>query len=222
MEDRPLDSSEYDIHEPETKDMEAVIPVSEAGVSILDAIREQLGIVPEKVPNDIKTPHEPGTLHGERPSEDVELKTALSEATKFLNRPVEVAYNPGCGESVSLVSVLPEARTILVDESGDVQHVYIQHNIDNPDRPYEFYRDDMHSFTLPDGIKADLTLILNATYMTQGELNNVVAPGGIVVINDWHSGATFMKAHCPDYQLLGSVDMGDPDVNDLYIFKRQL
>lgn len=134
--------------------------------------------------------------------EETELKEALTKAVKFLDRKVEFAYNPGCGQSVALVSILPKARTILVDQSNDVQHTYVQHNIDHPDRSYEFYRDNMHSFTLPDGLKADLTLILNAGYMTQEELNNVVASSGIVIINDWHGGSTFIKTNCPNYQLL--------------------
>jgi butyrate kinase len=59
---------------------------------------------------------------------------------------------------------------------------------------------DMHTYELPDGSLADVVMILNAGYLTEEELDKVVAYGGLVLINDWHDAATYMQGSCPSYQ----------------------
>lgn len=157
---------------------------------------------------------------GEAYGEDVEFREALYTAvTDTLGYEPKTLYYPGSGEHVTLASAFPNARTIFSDTDGEVEHAFLQHNIDNPDSTLEFHRADMHGFKLPDELKADVTLILNAGYMSQDELDIVTAPRGIVIVNDWHDAYKYMQTYCPGYELVKQVDMGHAD-NDLFVFKR--
>ncbi|MGH7237618.1 MAG: hypothetical protein ACREGF_03730, partial [Candidatus Saccharimonadales bacterium] len=89
-------------------------------------------------------------LQGELEGDDDSFKEGLRLiVAENLCEPPKLLYNPGSGEHVSLASAFPTARTIFSDTSGDVEHRFIQHNINRPDRKFEFYRADMHTFRLP-------------------------------------------------------------------------
>lgn len=137
------------------------------------------------------------------------------------DRPL-VAYNPGCGTHVSMAEVLPEgSRAIFVDSDGDVVHTFAQRNANTEDKPrYEVYQDEMEHFRLPDNLRADLVLIYNAGHMTPESLDEIVKPGGIVVVNEWHGAASYMREHCPNYQHAGMVEAEDSTL-DLHVFRRQ-
>lgn len=159
-------------------------------------------------------------FQGKGTHEDVEFKAALREAVAdSLSAKPKILYNPGSGTHVSLAELCADCRTIFTDINGDVHHAFVQHNIDNPDNEYEFFREDMHDFVLPDGELADVTLIFNAGYMTQSELNRIVSDGGIVIVNDWHGAATYMSANCPNYEQVKMVRYKNQSL-DLFVFKR--
>ena len=187
-------------------------------LTILNAIRKHSG---EPYKEGLPDPIDKVTLQGEQIEDDTEFKLAIAEAIRdTLDHSPEILYNPGSGMHVSLAKVFEGSRTIFSDVDGDVEHAFIQHNLDQPDDAFEFYRADMHSFKLPDGIAADVTLILNAGYMTEEELNDVVAENGIVIVNDWHSAATYMSENCPSYKLVKKVEYTD-DSNNLFVFKKK-
>jgi hypothetical protein len=168
----------------------------------------------------------PGTekqhLDGEQLGDDELFKDTLKKAIEAgLKDTPNVIYNPGSGTHVSIATLYENTRTIFTDKDGEVEHAFIQHNIDYPENPFEFYRADMHRFELPEGLSADVTLIFNATYMTSDELDKVVAQEGIVLINDWHGGATYMLENCPNYQFIARVEYNNNDSNALFVFKRQ-
>jgi hypothetical protein len=190
--------------------------VSDIDLTPLNHMRRQLGeaysceaVEPPFVP-------QLGESYGDDTAFECILRDSVEE---ILGREPLILYNPGSGEHLALAHAFPQARTIFVDGSGDVEHVFIQHNIDHPDTPYEFYRANMHAFRLPDNLKADVTLILNAGYMTQGELTNVVLKGGLVIVNNWHGAASYMQENCDGYDMIKKVDLSEA-VNDLYIFRR--
>ena len=95
---------------------------------------------------------------------------------------------------------------------------------------FELYEEDMHEFVLPDGLKADITMILNAGHMTEAELDRVVADSGIVIINNWHNGANYMLENCPGYRLVEDITSGtrvytaalagSDDANMLFVFQK--
>lgn len=187
-------------------------------LTFMNELRKQLGEPYEiGIPIDSQRPE----LLGENQYDDREFKAVLKRAvTSTLDYEPLILYNPGCGQHVSLATTFPDTRTILVDESGDVEHEYLQHNIDEPDRMFEFYRANMHDFILPDNVLADVTLIFNAGYMTEAELDKVVADNGIVIVNEWHKAASYMWDNCPSYVFADRVDFGDKS-NDLFVFKRK-
>ena len=95
----------------------------------------------------------------------------------------------------------------------------------------EAYEGDMATFRLPDDIKADVVFIKNAGFMTQEQLDEVVADEGLVVVNNWHGAADYMSESCPDYSLIDAGVSGASgfnvygvapldDTNTLYGFQR--
>jgi hypothetical protein len=150
------------------------------------------------------------------------LTAALQTAVfSTLGRKPVVAYSPGSGERVTMALAFPGSRVIFTDISNDTERQFAQHNSKYPERRYEFYRADMHDFQLPGELRADVTLILNATHMTEAELDSVTSLDGLVIINNWHDGARYMLEHCPGYTLRTRIDMGMPE-DDLYVFQRRL
>lgn len=162
-------------------------------------------------------------LQGELPEDDIEFKENIKYlADSTLDEPPRVIYNPGCGEHVSVATTFPDARTIFVDPDGNVEHRFLERQTaPENDIAFEFYRDDMHTFILPDNLKADLLLLLNAEQtMTQEELNNVMQVGGVVAANNWHGAANYIADECPNYQLTGRFSNGGDSSHELYAFKR--
>jgi hypothetical protein len=182
----------------------------------LDQFRKQLGL-----PYNAAAEAPAYTELGEAYGDDEPLKAALQTAAcAFLGRKPTVAYNPGSGEHVTLARAFPGSRVIFADVSGYIEHAFVQHGIKYPAERYEFYRADMHDFRLPSGLRADITLILNAGYMTEDELNSITTLDGLVIVNDWHDAAQYMQQRCPGYPLRTRITMDQPE-NDLYVFQRQ-
>lgn len=168
-----------------------------------------------------------GELQGQFEHEDIEFKKQLQDIVAANNMQPQVVYNPGSGRHASLATAFPEAHTIFTDTDADAMH-------DMTGQGFEAYEADMHDFVLPDGLKADLVLILNAGYMTEEELDRVTNPDGLVVVNDWHDASSFMQRECPGYDLVGAEDeLGyvtdlstiqserfANNTNALYVFKR--
>lgn len=192
-------------------------PAVEAGLTPLNQVRKDLGYPYSET----TTAHAPSAL-GESYGPDEACKAALQTAAfRVLGRKPTVAYNPGSGEHVTLARAFPGSRVIFTDSSGYVEHAFVQHNMNHPDARYEFYQADMHDFRLPDELRADITLILNAGYLTEDELNAVTTLDGLVIVNDWHDAAQYMQQRCPSYTLQARLAMDQPE-NDLYVFQRNL
>lgn len=162
-------------------------------------------------------------LEGMYEHQDKEFRTALQDIAMSLDVVPEVVYNPGCDRHVTLATAFPKARSIFVDTDVDAVH-------DVSSGGFEAHVADMHTYKLPDGIKADIVLILNAGHMTEEELKKVTADGGLVIVNDWHGAASYMKGECPNFELQEGVSSeqnvhasgGDKnDTNTLYVFKHQ-
>lgn len=163
-------------------------------------------------------------LEGLYEHDDIELRTAFQEIAEALHCDPQVVYNPGCGTNVTLATAFPDARAFFVDTDEEA--------IENVKKRFpDAQIGDMHTFQLPEDLKADITLIMNAGHMPQEELDKVVADNGLVLVNDWHSAGTFMRAECPNYrfvtglQTTGHAVYSDPtqqnnDSNALFVFKR--
>lgn len=140
-----------------------------------------------------------GYLEGQFPNEDVEFKKQLVEIAAANSIEPKVLYNPGSNRHVSLATAFPEARTIFADTDAEAMHEVAREG-------FETYQADMHSFTLPDGLLADMVLILNAGFMTEQELDHVTKPDALVIVNNWHGAHDFMQRQCPGYHLVGAED----------------
>jgi len=166
-------------------------------------------------------------LEGFHETQDLEFKESLHDITRSLKIEPSVVYNPGCGSHVSLATAFPDARAIFTDN-------FVNNDPNIADElklnGFELYKEDMHEFILPDDLKADITLILNAGHMTETELDRVVADNGIVLINNWHNGANFMIENCPGYELVEGIVSNQnvfsaqgsrDDSNMLYVFNKK-
>jgi hypothetical protein len=173
-----------------------------------------------------------GILQGEV-TVDENLKQRLkiiAEATQI--RP-KVVYNPGSGPEVAPAVVFPEARTIFLDIDPSVAH-----NLHG--RGFEGYAGDMHNFTLPDGLEADIVLLLNTDSMTEPELDGVTRQSGLVIVNNYGlgtdgGGSDYMQSRCPGYELIGAgnndgyaqgsdvagSDLFRHDNDALYVYQRR-
>lgn len=192
-------------------------PEDDIPLTPLNQVRRSLGLPHEEVSS--QPPH---TELGEAYGNDEDFKATLQAiAYRVLGRKPAVAYNPGSGEHVTLARAFPGSRVIFADVSGYVETAFIEHNRRHPEEHYEFYRADMHDFRLPEDVRADITLLLNAGYMTEDELDRVTALDGLVIVNDWHGTAQYMLERCPSYNLRTHIAMDQPE-NDLYVFRRQL
>lgn len=125
MEGKPLNEIRSELESP-VRSAEA--PDLDGDLNPIDAIRKSLGLPYN--PDAKQLQYEDRPLEGELPEDDMEFKAGLLQAAAVLGAPPAVAYYPGCGEHVSLATVFPAARTIFLDESGDVHHRFLQHNVD--------------------------------------------------------------------------------------------
>lgn len=120
-------------------------------------------------------------------------------ANKYLDRAPEVVYHPGSAQEVITAEAFPDARTIFTDIDGEVEHDFLQHNIEVdsgiPGRKYEFYRADLHSFRLPDGQMADLVISMNVPTLTKEELDELVRVGGVIIEGDTREGKEWGFEH---------------------------
>lgn len=162
-------------------------------------------------------------LQGELEGTDADFKQRIkSIISEFVgnDEPI-VAYNPGSGTHVSMVEALPQgSRAIFLDHDGEVAHKFVQRNNDGSGRePYEFYLTEMNNFELPEGIMADMVLIYNAGHLDQESLDKVTKVGGVVIVNEWHGVASYMKDSCPNYEPLSVVEAEDETL-DLHVFRR--
>jgi hypothetical protein len=165
-------------------------------------------------------------LEGFHDTQDVAFKQSLVDIVTFLYMDPKVVYNPGCGSHVSLARAFPGARAIFVDNFSNNDTKIAEELIQNG---FELYVEDMQQFLLPEGLKADVTLILNAGYLPEEQLDKVVAGDGIVIINDWHGGATYMIENCRGYELVRGLQSehnvydaqgSRDDANTLYVFQK--
>lgn len=160
-------------------------------------------------------------FHGEAPDEDILFKTTVRQIIEEnFAQPPHVLYNPGCGHHVSLASVIPEARTIFVDEDEFTAEDFLQYNKDHREQPFEFYRADMHSFRLPENLRADVVLIVNVECMTEAKLRKITNQHGIIIANNRNSAAEYMLEHCPNYALIKKYSYQNPEL-DLHAFRRK-
>lgn len=205
---------------------------SSEGLSRLDRFRMEIGELSveealERAKNRSETPQQ-HAFEGESVDDDVAFKTYLQEmAAKYLDDAPRVVYHPGSGGHVSAAEAFPGARTIFSDVDGDVESAFLQHNIHvasgKKDKPYEFYRADMHTFRLPDDVRADLVIEINTQYFTEGELNAVVRVGGIVIEADtregdvWGHDATSRIKDFKNYTLLKTSAL---DNEVFFVYKR--
>lgn len=165
----------------------------------------------------------PPKLEGYYEHEDSKFKQSLRTIASSLGIEPRVTYNPGSSIHVSLAGAFPEARTIFLDMDNSAIE-------DVKKAGFEGYVGDMHTFELPDEEKADIVLILNAGYMESEQLDKVVSPNGVVIVNNWHGAKDYMEENCPDYQItaITSPEVGEfnvygmtpEDTNTLYAFVR--
>lgn len=165
----------------------------------------------------------PAKLEGMYEYQDQDFRTALQDIASSLGVVPSVVYNPGCSRHVTLATAFPEARSIFADTDIEAMHDVASGN-------FEAHTADMHTYELPDGLKADVVLILNASYMTDDELRKVTADGGLVIVNDHHDAAMYMQGECPNFELQAgissklNVHASDGDRNNketLYVFRRR-
>jgi len=130
-----------------------------------------------------------------------------------------VIYYPGSNIDISFTKLFPTSRVVHTD-TEDNAIMKLQ------EAQYEAYAADMHEF-VPSEF-ADVVVIFNAGYMTQEELEKVTKPGSIVVVNNYHNAATFMRDECPDFSLVGSIMKDNPttivrdfDVAELGVLPKQ-
>lgn len=171
---------------------------------------------------------------GERGSDDSEFSQLLQEtAEKYLPSKPAVIYHPASGEHVTAATAFPDSRVIFSDSDGEVQHRFSQHNLDvtggkKDGRTYEFYRGDMHTLDLPDGIKADIVICMNAPSLTKDELDKLLAVGGIVIESDTRESdewggenATSAIAKFDGYELLMTKHL-DVGLETFFIYRRKI
>lgn len=207
----------------------------EASLSIMARMRRQLGeITLEEAMqrSSQETQLANAYFEGEAAGDDQEFKDKLGHlADVYLDKPPEVVYHPGSAQHVSAAEAFPEARVIFTDIDGDVEHDFIQRNIDieSKDRdghPYEFYRADLHSFSLPEGLEADVVISMNTPSFTKEELDSVVRIGGIVLEGDtrkgdeWGADATSSIADYAGYERLERFAMSGDSQNVFFLYKR--
>lgn len=160
-------------------------------------------------------------FYGDDPAEDLSFKTAVRQIVdEAFTEPPQILYNPGCGRHISLARAFPETRTIFVDEDEFIAEDFAQHNQACNERPFEFFQADMHLFRLPEQLQADVALIFNVEPMTEVELNQVMKEHGIVITNDRHGTAQYMRDDCPNYEFVKKYDYENAEQN-LYVFRRK-
>lgn len=166
----------------------------------------------------------PPELTGMYEYDDRHFRTALQDiaASLGISNP-NVVYNPGCGTHATLATAFPEARAIFIDKDKEAMHWMHRGG-------FEAYTADMHEYKLPDGLTADIVLILNAGHMTEDELREVLSEKGIVIVNDWHGAASYMRTECPGFELQENIKSAQNvhgsegnlrDTNTLFVFAQK-
>lgn len=173
-------------------------------------------------------------FQGETESDDREFKEMIRDvADKYLDGPPDVVYHPGSGLHLSAAVAFPDARAIFTDIRGEVEHEFVQRNM-NAKVPgseagiYEFYRADLHQFSLPEGIKADLVISMNTPSFKEDELNNVLRIGGVVIESDtrdgeeWGVDVTSAVADYSGYELLDTITTPGNPLGVFFVYRRAL
>lgn len=145
----------------------------------------------------------------EMPYGDYESPTGYHQRAKKLIERLGVSpgviYYPGSNLDVGFTKLFPASRVIHVDLDQDVVDEMAAAG-------YEAKVADMKSF-IPDE-PADVVVVFNAGYIEQDQLKRVLKPNGLVIVNNYHRAATFMRDSCPDFSLQGVVMQNSSDIVD--------
>jgi hypothetical protein len=114
----------------------------------------------------------------------------------------QVIYYPGCNVDLSFAKLFPKSRVIHADIDDKVMKKMTEGG-------YEAHTADMNEY-IPDQ-PADVVVIFDAGYIPQEHLEKIMNPQGIVLVNNWHWAATYMRDNAPDFALNGVVEGGDPE-----------